>query len=248
MSKNNIKNTILICFLLFLVSKSHAQIHVGITTQFGVSSMNINDAGLSYNGEIEPKRSYAIGVVASVPVKKWLNAETGLVFQNLGFAQSKTKYTNDVVNIHYLNIPVNARLNLSKASRRTKFYFKTGLYAGIAVGGNLKLSSNFVPATEINQVPDPAKIINVTETRKLGIGNNPTTDFARRFDAGFNIGLGMDMKRFLFGFNIQKGFANIETKGDNQNSMKNFVMGYYLSYLILRGNTKKSYYYRTIIR
>ncbi len=239
MSKNNIKNIIFIYLLLFLVGKSHAQIHVGITTQIGISSIGGKDAGLSYNGEIENKSSYSIGILASVPVKKWLNVETGLAFQNLGFSQSKTKYTNDVVNIHYLNIPINARLNLSKASRRTKFYFKTGLYGGIAVGGNLKLSSNFTPETEINQVPDPAKIINVTETRKLGIGNDPATDFVRRFDAGFNIGLGMDMKRFLFGFNIQNSLINIQPQGDKSNSIKNFTFNYYLSYLILHKNKKE---------
>ncbi len=234
------KKIILICFLLFLVTKSYAQLRIGATTQLGVSTINGDENGISYNDNTQFKFSYGIGVVADIPVKYWLNVETGLVFQNLGFSQKKIAYTNDVLNVHYLNIPINARLNLSSAAAKTKFYFKLGLYGSFAVGGNVKLTSNFAPQTNSGQAPNPAEIINIKEKRKLSFGNDPSTDYAKRIDMGFNIGLGFDWKRYLFGFNIQNSLINIQPQGNRGNSIKNCAVSYYFSYLMFDKNIKKS--------
>lgn len=127
---------------------------------------------------------------------------------SLFFSQKGAKYSGDyegkyfnanadvTINQLYLELPVNFQLRFN-ISDNTNLVVATGPYIACGVGGKTKFSGN---ASLGN--------INMNGKDKIDTFGEDGMDY-NRFDAGWNIGLGVEFGQFLIGLDTQLGFCKI---------------------------------------
>lgn len=100
----------------------------------------------------------------------------------------------------YLEIPVNVQLRFDVADN-IDLLFATGPYLACGVGGKTRVEINAMIAG--NEVSD---------TEKFGVFDEDGSGM-RRFDAGWGVGIGLDINRILVGLDTQFGFCNLYEDG-----------------------------------
>ena len=115
------------------------------SVEFGVKAgVNLASASLKVSGEkaddVKMKPGLNIGVFADFNFSDLLGLETGLQFEQKGYKLKEENQgisVNDKVNLNYLTIPVNLRLNLPVGDN--KLYFLAGPTLGIGLSGKEKI-------------------------------------------------------------------------------------------------------------
>lgn len=116
---------------------------------------------------------------------------------------------------YYMELPVNVQFRVNIVDD-TNFIFATGPYLAYGVGGkstlkgsvNLPILGNYSKNSDIKTFDD-----------EEGMGLN-------RFDAGWNIGAGVELGQYIIGINTQLGFCKLH----DDLSLKNANIGINLGY------------------
>ena len=218
------KKYCLIFVFLFATISTQAQIlkkiRVAANVSLGTTDIIGSEAGKSFgtSGEetlTSAKIVFNFGATAEMPIVKRLYVQAGLQYKKGGFGQYMGAFKDDL-KINYLSFPVNLRYNLIR-----KHSFSLHVYGGLYVAGVL----NGEMTTEYN---------GKAETVKVRFGNDKTRDFAKKVDFGYQCGFGIEQSRVYLNVTvIDKSIINIQTQGDNDNTMKNtnflLTLGYFFS-------------------
>lgn len=117
--------------------------------------------------------------------------------------------------LSYLEVPLNVGYRLEAGS--AKVNFGLGPYLGFGIAGKTKAT------TSITGFP-------TTETEEdIKWGNDEDSD-VKPLDFGLNIGAGIEFSNIHIGLQYGLGLANIQPKGDSDNTAKNSTIGISLGY------------------
>lgn len=205
--KKNLFLLLFTCFTLVTYSQTSFNVKAGLN----LSSFMGSDAEGS-----KMKPGIRVGLGMEHQFSSLFSIQPSLFLSQKGskasedFTLGGTSLKGDVtVNEMYLELPVNAQLKF-KVDDKTNFIIATGPYIACGVGGKttVKLSSGS------NNAKD-----------KLDTFSDSGMDY-RRFDIGWNIGLGLDINHFLVGLDSQLGFTDLVEYA----SMRNVNVGIYVGY------------------
>lgn len=144
---------------------------------------------------------------------------------SLFFSQKGAKYSGDYkgniadadadvkINQLYLELPINVQFRFNIADN-TNLVIATGPYLACGVGGKAKFDGNAsVGSVEVNG------------SEKVDTFGDDGLDY-NRFDAGWNIGLGVEFGQILVGFDTQLGFYKIMDGDAPHNANIGITVGY----------------------
>ncbi len=166
----------------------------GVQAGFNLSTMAMKAGGDKVE-DIKMTPGFNIGVVGEMPLSDMFSIQSGLLLDMKGYKYDKGGIKQSV-NAFYLDIPVLAKAKYELSS--LSIYGVLGPYFGFGLSGKYKVN-------------DDSKSI------EWGSGEGEM----KRFDIGMTIGAGVEVSAFQFGLSYNLGFANIEGKGDSDNSAKN---------------------------
>lgn len=117
------------------------------------------------------------------------------------------------INQLYLELPINVQFRFNIADN-TNLVIATGPYLACGVGGKAKFDGNAsVGSVEVNG------------SEKVDTFGDDGLDY-NRFDAGWNIGLGVEFGQILVGFDTQLGFCKIMDGDAPHNANIGITVGY----------------------
>lgn len=144
---------------------------------------------------------------------------------SLFFSQKGAKYsegydgsiidadTDVKINQLYLELPINVQFRFNIADN-TNLVIATGPYLACGVGGKTKFDGGASVGS-----------INITGDDKIDTFGNDGLDY-NRFDAGWNIGLGVEFGRILVGLDTQLGFCKVMDGNAPHNANIGITLGY----------------------
>ena len=122
-------------------------------------------------------------------------------------------YVAELRNQLYLELPINVQFRFNIADN-TNLVIATGPYLACGVGGKAKFDGNAsVGSVEVNG------------SEKVDTFGDDGLDY-NRFDAGWNIGLGVEFGQILVGFDTQLGFCKIMDGDAPHNANIGITVGY----------------------
>lgn len=196
------------------------------TMGFSQVSFNVK-AGLnlsSYIGENSDHSEFKPGARIGVGMEYQFNDMIS-VQPSLFFSQKGAKYSSgfdgniidadaDVkINQLYLELPVNVQFRFNIADN-TNLVIATGPYLACGVGGKAKFDGDA-------SVGD----IHINGDDKIDTFGDDGLDY-NRFDAGWNIGLGVEFGKILVGLDTQLGFCKVMDGDAPHNANIGITLGY----------------------
>ena len=186
-----------VLFALFAMV-GFSQVDVNVKTGINFGSW----MGENY-GDMKFKPGFRVGVGIEYQFTDLLSLQPTLFFSQKG---ARDKYVAEVgefegeaklkINEWYMDIPVNLQLRF-ELSDKVNLLAATGPYIGVGIGGKTKEKA---------------------ESGKITIDEKSDTfgeDNLKRFDAGWGIGLGVEINRFQVGLDTQFGFCQLVRDVDN---------------------------------
>jgi len=172
-----------VLFLLIAVlSTSYAQAQVSFGIRAGGNLTNwVNSASES----LRFKPGFQAGVVVDIATNEVLSIQPAVMFSQLG-AQVKEGDGSLIMNLNYIQVPVNVQATLGN------FYVQTGVYLGYGIG------------TKVTVKVNEGSISTSPSFSKIGLDN---------LDYGVGVGLGLRFGHAQVGLNSQIGLANISNEG-----------------------------------
>ena len=188
---------------------------------------------ISWNAKVGMNMSNFTGD-ADTDMRVGFNVGVGMEYQftdlvslqpSLFFSQKGAKYSEgydgsiidadaDVkINQLYLELPINVQLRFNIADN-TNLVIATGPYLACGVGGKTKFDGGASVGS-----------INITGDDKIDTFGNDGLDY-NRFDAGWNIGLGVEFGRILVGLDTQLGFCKVMDGNAPHNANIEITLGY----------------------
>lgn len=141
------------------------------------------------------------GLTYQIMVKKGFYIEPGALYSLKG-AKAMVKEDGDydklMIRLHYIEIPVNFGYKHTFEKKNISIYTFFGPYFGFAAGGKYVSKVKFDGEKDKN-------------SEKVNFGSEGLS----RFDAGLNIGAGMEFKKIILGLQYGIGLANMLGK-DNR--------------------------------
>ena len=200
--------------------KSFFTVFLALCCTMGFAQLSFNvKAGLnlsSYIGDNSDHSKFKPGARVGV----------GMEYQSsLFFSQKGAKYSEgydgsiidadaDVkINQLYLELPINVQFRFNIADN-TNLVIATGPYLACGVGGKTKVDGGASVGS-----------INITGDDKIDTFGNDGLDY-NRFDAGWNIGLGVEFGRILVGLDTQLGFCKVMDGNAPHNANIGITLGY----------------------
>ena len=185
-----------------MMKRSFFTVLFALICTLGFSQVSFNvKAGLnlsSYIGENSDNSKFKPGVRLGVGMEYQFNEMVALQ-PSLFFSQKGAKYSGDYKG----NIADNTNLVIA-----------TGPYLACGVGGKAKFDGNAsVGSVEVNG------------SEKVDTFGDDGLDY-NRFDAGWNIGLGVEFGQILVGFDTQLGFYKIMDGDAPHNANIGITVGY----------------------
>ena len=196
------------------------------TMGFAQLSFNVK-AGLnlsSYIGDNSDHSKFKPGARVGVGMEYQFTDLVSLQ-PSLFFSQKGAKYSEgydgsiidadaDVkINQLYLELPINVQFRFNIADN-TNLVIATGPYLACGVGGKTKVDGGASVGS-----------INITGDDKIDTFGNDGLDY-NRFDAGWNIGLGVEFGRILVGLDTQLGFCKVMDGNAPHNANIGITLGY----------------------
>lgn len=194
---------------------SYAQT-VGIKAGLNLSTMLVKDDNTSYSDNFKMNPGFNLGATAEFPLIDMLSFETGFLFSTKGFIYSEEVFLVLIegrMDLLYMDIPLNAKITLGDGN--AKIYALAGPCVGIGLAGT---SEGTVSA------------LGVTIDDDSIIEWGPDGDL-KRFDLGFNAGVGVIINSVQVGVSYAMGLANISTNTDNGYRANNHVLSISAGYM-----------------
>lgn len=211
-----------------MMKRSFFTVLFALICTLGFSQVSFNvKAGLnlsSYIGENSDNSKFKPGVRLGVGMEYQFNEMVALQ-PSLFFSQKGAKYSGDYkgniadadadvkINQLYLELPINVQFRFNIADN-TNLVIATDPYLACGVGGKAKFDGNAsVGSVEVNG------------SEKVDTFGDDGLDY-NRFDAGWNIGLGVEFGQILVGFDTQLGFCKIMDGDAPHNANIGITVGY----------------------
>ncbi len=196
--KNLLKSGLVI-ILAVSFAQSNAQINTGYLFGVNLTTMSVKVNGVSCPAE----RPFAIhfGQYLEIPVNDNFAFEPALKFSAKGadYVIDSTDYSISPI---YLEVPLNLKLKFG--SRTVKVSLYGGPYFSCGIGGY--------------------KIVSGGVLNDIRYGKNDYNDL-RRFDIGYNLGAGINIKGFSVSVQYGVGLSDISPVTALNTEMKNQVIG-----------------------
>jgi len=238
MKKTLIFFGILFCTLVVKLASSQVALNIK-------GGMNISSMMTSFNyDQIKAKEGVNIGISSEFTIIDPLGFEAGLIYttkgynsvythvemHNVGFwTQYDTTTYNSNRNFSYLELPV--RVTGSFILGKSNLVGSIGPYCGLALQGKVSTDKTTNENT-------------ISYTNFVIFGNDPETNYMKRFDYGLSLGLGLNSKNFHTGISYDLGLRNVATASDNGSVLKNrawiFDIGYRIEYRSLNSQNYKA--------
>jgi hypothetical protein len=206
---------VIMVIVLAMATVSYAQT-IGLKAGLNLSTMLIKDDNASYDDSFRMNPGFHIGATAEFPIIDVLSIETGFIFSTKGFAYSEEilmVLIEGKMDLLYLDIPLNAKITVGAGN--AKIYGLMGPYVGIGLAGT---SEGTISSLGITIDDDSV------------IEWGPDGDL-RRFDLGFNAGVGVIVNSVQFGLSYAIGLANISTNANNGYHANNRVLSMSAAYM-----------------
>ncbi|MEP1095120.1 MAG: porin family protein [Cyclobacteriaceae bacterium] len=189
------KSIVLLFVFVFVQEASSQRIGLNAGINFNNVSAEVSDDFPELSSDTELKIGYRIGLVIDIELSDSFGFQPGLIFSSKGFSNEKEGDDYDRSTLNYLEIPLNARLNISE-----KITFLLGPYVAVGVGGKNKFRSNGeVVETSFNFGPTERPVTAFQ-------GNNVPL---RTIDYGLNIGIGYSVGVTSINFGYGIGLSNM---------------------------------------
>ena len=199
------RSLITVLFALVAVM-GFSQVKVNVKTGLNLSSY----LGEDYS-EVKFKPGFRIGAGIEYQFTDLLSLQPTLFFSQQG---ARDSYKEDMASISvkfnqwYLELPINLQLRFD-LSDRVNLLAATGPYLGVGIGGKTKFKA------------EAGKASFKEKTDTFGEGG------LRRFDAGWGIGLGVEIYHFQVGLDTQFGFCKlVDESGAPHNVTVGIIVGY----------------------
>lgn len=209
---------------------------------FGVRA-GVNFAGLSGDDmdDVDGRTAFQVGVSVDIPILQSLYVQTGLYYSQKGWKSSFTeedaiKYYDSNSSSYidatyktkgtpsYLQIPILAsyRYNFSD---KAQLQFNVGPYIAYGIGGKIKESVSFGGEDwndlSAEEKTDCAEQYNDRYSDELVNTDYFDTDAFKKFDLGWQVGLGFTYNKIYAGIAYERSFTNI-VDGDGKAYNTNF--------------------------
>lgn len=204
-------STFLATVFLFFISETKAQV------QFGAKAgMNVSAIALPLNG-YGPKIGYQFGIMADIKLSPHFSIQPALLLSSKGVTYKSEerdlsglyiKTIRTKQSLDYLELPVLALYKLP-LKNGAKLYSGLGPYIGVGLSSNTRIRGYD------KQEPD-----------FFGYSNRETFPFDR-LDFGVSAAAGMEMGRFVFGINFNRGITPLAKNTNNHNNTLGFTAGYF---------------------
>ena len=214
-------------FLLFWTCQVQAQ-QVKVRVGLNVATQQNKNDFVDLTNDISSKLGFQIGALLDYPISDMFSVEGGLVVSTKG---SKLKYnesdgvesyeSDTKTNLVYLDIPVT--LKARKGMDNFDLFALAGPYIGIGLAGKTQTDS-----------------YGQEYERDISWGNGES-DTAKRLDAGWLIGAGVEVKSIEISLSYGLGLANLSTSDYSNSKIRNRVasltVGYRFGAGFLKGIT-----------
>lgn len=190
---------VVIAILMLNISVVNAQKKSGYN--FGV---NITTTPMSYEGTtIRSQLPFGIhfGLNYEIPLNRRIGFQTGFLFSSKG-AEYTINNSDYLIDPDYIEIPFNSVLNFGKKQSISIF---AGPYFSCAFSGY--------------------KIEPVGGYRKLSFGSGANNDL-KYIDAGFNFGVNLNVKHYIFSIQYGIGLRNLSPKSNIEMFSKVFGISF----------------------
>lgn len=196
--KNLLKSGLVI-ILAVSFAQSNAQINTGYLFGVNLTTINVKVNGVSCPAE----RPFAIhfGQYLEIPFNDNIAFEPALKFSAKG-ADYVIDSTDFSISPIYFEVPLNVKLRFGSRSVKVSLY--GGPYFACGIGGY--------------------KIVPGGELKDIRYGKNDYNDL-RRFDIGYNLGVGISIKGFSVSVQYGVGLSDISPISALETEMKNQVIG-----------------------
>lgn len=195
---------------------------LGVQAGLNFSTIRFSDDDGSYNDDFDSKVGFNAGLTAEFPIAEMFSIETGLLVSTKGVRSTLetnvfgvTTKATDKLNLVYLDIPINARVNIPIGN--TKIFATTGPYIGIGLTGKAK--------SELEVNGDTTK-----ETVDVSWGNDDLEDDFKRLDFGVSLGGGIQIRAVEVGISYAVGLANTSPFNGNGTKRTNRVLSVSVGY------------------
>ena len=189
--------------LMISSTGAFAQLSFGVKAGANFSNMMFKAGGEKVD-DIKFKPGFNIGAFADFELSDLLAVEAGLNVETKGFKMKEEILDNEIkatTNIFYVTVPVDVKLTFGS------FYVLAGPYVGIAAAGKSKTKTEYKGDTH-------------KDSESLDFGDDYGK--TKRLDFGLGLGAGYEINDNLgvrAGYDL--GLANLQGKGDKDNSSKN---------------------------
>jgi hypothetical protein len=188
--------------------------------QGGLNLSNISNAGDGSTEDNGILPSFNAGLMARFGLSKVVDLESGILFTGKG-AKAETYFNggNDYVksrfNPLYIEVPLNVVINIPFGGEKNSGVFVYGgPYVAVGVGGKSKIDTKLGALT--TSAEHNIKFNNddpFTSTQE-----DAAYDKLKRFDAGLNVGLGLDLTSVIIKANFGLGLTKIGSTQENNNT------------------------------
>lgn len=187
--------------------------------------LNIANVSTTTNGRIDDANalaSFHVGVMADLPINKFLAVQPGLLFTGKG-AKTQSGNTTDATyfkatsNPYYVELPVNLVVRLPLLKEGDGFFFGAGPYIAMGVAGKNKSEGKIFGIGFKNEGAIKFSNDDPTTGSEEGAG----LGIMRRFDYGLNGTAGLQLNNFLVSLNYGYGLAKLQSGANSSANDQN---------------------------
>lgn len=187
-----------------------------------LSNVVVKESDSTLSNDYKSNIGFNFGGTIEIPIVNNFSIEPGIFVSTKGFHEEISedffgiKYSMKMnMNLYYIDIPLNGKYTYNMNS--FKIYGLLGPYLGVGITGTLKQES-----TAMNQTQ--------TEEKTVVFDSKNEEFHLNRFEYGFQIGAGVELKSFLFGISYNYGLGNISPNTDNNLTATHRILGFNVGY------------------
>jgi hypothetical protein len=208
MKKINLILVIILSFILSINAFSQ-NLSLGVKGGLNLSNMIVKNDDETLSADYKMLAGFHVYPFIEYSFSDLFAIDAGLNFQSRGYSiiEDNSKYRFTTL---YLDIPINAKFNFDLGS--VKLFCNVGPYVAFGIGGTVYTEATIGSHT-------------ISARRDIDWGDDlKSTDF------GLNIGVGLDINKFIVGLNYSGGIANLYNIHDYDNRAYNYVLSISLGY------------------
>jgi hypothetical protein len=215
----NLVKLLAVILVLSMATESYAQ-NFGIKGGLNLANWLMKDDTDTYSDDFKMALGFNLGVTAEFPLTDMLSFETGLMFNNKGFAIKEsmdffgeTMEIKSKTTLNYIDIPLTAKATFGAGS--TNVFVLAGPYVGFGLSGKSKSTYSYGGESE-------------TDTEDIDFGSED--DQVKRLDYGLILGAGVDFGTISVGASYGLGLGNLLNNPENGEKINNRVISISVGY------------------